>query len=31
VKGKKITFTGAFSVLDPSSVLVTPVTLEVAP
>lgn len=31
VKGKKVTFTGAFSVLDPSSVLVTPVTLEVAP
>jgi len=30
VKGKKVTFTGAFSVLDPSSVLVTPVTLEVA-
>lgn len=31
VKGKKITFTGAFSLLDPSSILVTPVTLEVAP
>ncbi len=31
IKGKQVTFTGAFQLLDPSSVLITPITLQVAP
>ena len=31
IKGHRVTFAGAFSVLDPESVLVTPVELTVAP
>ncbi|WP_141585142.1 DUF2291 family protein [Actinomadura sp. WMMA1423] len=31
VKGKKVTFTGAFQLVAPSSVMITPITLEVAP
>jgi predicted lipoprotein len=31
IKGKQVTFTGAFQLLDPSSVLITPITLEVGP
>lgn len=30
IKGKKVTFTGAFQLLAPSSVMVTPITLAVA-
>jgi predicted lipoprotein len=29
IKGKKVTFVGAFQLLDPSSVLITPITLQV--
>lgn len=29
LKGKKVTFTGAFQLLTPSSVMITPITLEV--
>ena len=29
IKGKKVTFTGAFQLLSPSSVMITPITLEV--
>ena len=29
IKGKQVTFTGAFQLLDPSSVLITPITLQV--
>jgi predicted lipoprotein len=31
IKGKSVTFTGAFQLLDPASVLITPITLQVAP
>jgi predicted lipoprotein len=29
IKGKKVTFVGAFQLLDPSSMLITPITLQV--
>jgi predicted lipoprotein len=29
IKGKRVTFVGAFQLLDPSSVLITPITLQV--
>lgn len=31
IKGKQVTFAGAFQLLDPTSVLITPITLQVAP
>ncbi len=31
IKGNQVTFTGAFQLLDPSSVFITPITLQVAP